>query len=47
MSSEMSPEIAAWVGKRGLGALADKMGIKILALDGTHGVATMPAEGNT
>ncbi len=47
MSSEMSPEIAAWVEKRGLGALADKMGIKILALDGTLGVATMPAEGNT
>lgn len=47
MSSEMSPEIAEWIEKRGLGELADTMGIKILALDGTHGVATMPAEGNT
>ena len=47
MSSEMSPEIAEWIEKRGLGALADRMGIKILAIDATHGVATMPAEGNT
>ncbi len=47
MSSEMSPEIAEWIGKRGLGVLADRMGIKILALDATHGIATMPADGNT
>lgn len=47
MSSEMSPEIADWIEKRGLGVLADRMGIKILALDASHGIATMPVEGNT
>ena len=47
MSSEMSPEMADWIRKRGLGALAERMGISILALDGMHGIATMPAEGNT
>lgn len=47
MSSEMYPEIADWIAKRGLGELADKMGIKIVAIDAQHGVATMPADGNT
>jgi uncharacterized protein (TIGR00369 family) len=46
MSSELSPEMAAWIEKRGLGELADRMGIKIVSINGTHGVATMPAEGN-
>ena len=46
MSSEMSPEIAEWIQKRGLGQLADTMGIKILAISAEGGVATMPAEGN-
>lgn len=43
----MSPEMADWIAKRGLGSLADRMGINIVSLDGTHGIATMPAEGNT
>jgi uncharacterized protein (TIGR00369 family) len=42
----MSPELAAWIEKRGLGELADSMGIKIVSLAGEGGVATMPAEGN-
>lgn len=46
MSSELSPEMAEWLEKRGLGELADKMGIKIVSINGNHGVATMPAEGN-
>ena len=47
MSSEMSPEIADWLEKRGLGVLADRMGIKVITIDATSGIATMPAEGNT
>ena len=46
MSSELTPEMAAWIEKRGLGELADRMGIKIVSINGTQGVATMPAEGN-
>jgi 1,4-dihydroxy-2-naphthoyl-CoA hydrolase len=46
MSSELSPEMAAWIEKRGLGELADRMGIEIVSINGAHGVATMPAEGN-
>jgi 1,4-dihydroxy-2-naphthoyl-CoA hydrolase len=46
MSSEMSPEIAEWIQKRGLGQLADAMGIKILSISAQGGVATMPSEGN-
>jgi uncharacterized protein (TIGR00369 family) len=42
----MNPELAAWIEKRGLGELADTMGIKIVSLAGEGGVATMPAEGN-
>lgn len=44
--SGMSPEVAKWVGIRGVGELADRMGIKILELSAEAGVATMPAEGN-
>jgi len=32
---------------RGVGALAEKMGIQILELSAEHAVATMPVEGNT
>jgi len=46
MSSEMTPEMAAWLANRGLGELSDRMGIKIVSINGNHGVATMPAEGN-
>lgn len=44
--SGMSPEVAKWVGIRGVGELADRMGIKILELSAEAGIATMPAEGN-
>lgn len=33
--------------QRGLGALADRMGIKLLELSAERAVATMPVEGNT
>lgn len=33
--------------QRGLGALADKMGIELLELSAERAVATMPVEGNT
>jgi uncharacterized protein (TIGR00369 family) len=46
MSEPTPAEIAAWVAERGLGELADSMGIKIVSLSGEAGVATMPAEGN-
>jgi uncharacterized protein (TIGR00369 family) len=46
MAEHTSEEIMAWVRNRGLGELADTMGIEILELSATAGVATMPAEGN-
>ena len=46
MAEHTSPEIMAWIKERGLGELAEKMGIEILELTPTYGVATMPAEGN-
>jgi uncharacterized protein (TIGR00369 family) len=46
MAEHTSAEIMAWVKERGLGELAEKMGIEILELTPTYGVATMPAEGN-
>ena len=36
-----------WVEKRGLGALADRMGIRMVEFSAEHAVATMPVEGNT
>lgn len=44
--SGMSPEIAKWVAIRGVGELAESMGIKISELSAESGVATMPAQGN-
>lgn len=44
--SGMSPEVAEWVNKRGVGELGESMGIKILELSAESGIATMPAEGN-
>jgi len=44
--SGMNPEVAKWVEIRGVGELAESMGIKILELSAESGVATMPAEGN-
>jgi uncharacterized protein (TIGR00369 family) len=46
MAEHTSAEIMAWIKERGLGELAEKMGIEILELTPTYGVATMPAEGN-
>jgi uncharacterized protein (TIGR00369 family) len=43
----MSPEIADWIEKRGLGELAEKMGIELLELSAERAVATMPVAGNT
>lgn len=42
-----SPEAAALLAERGLGALAEKMGIELLELSAERAVATMPVEGNT
>lgn len=42
-----SPEAAALLAERGIGALAEKMGIKLLELSAERAVATMPVEGNT
>lgn len=36
-----------WVKERGLGALADRMGIKMIEFTAERAVATMPVEGNT
>ncbi|MFM8926671.1 MAG: PaaI family thioesterase [Rhodoluna sp.] len=44
--SDMSPEVADWVSKRGVGELGESMGIQILELSAESGIATMPAEGN-
>ena len=41
-----TPEAAALLESRGLGELAERMGIKLIELDSEHSVATMPAEGN-
>lgn len=46
MSGGMSEEVAYWIAKRGLGELAERMGIQILELSAEGGIATMPAEGN-
>jgi uncharacterized protein (TIGR00369 family) len=42
-----SEAAAALLAERGLGPLADKMGIKLLELSAERAVATMPVEGNT
>jgi uncharacterized protein (TIGR00369 family) len=47
MSSAMSKEVLEWLETRGIGALAEKMGIKVLELSPEGGKATMPVEGNT
>jgi uncharacterized protein (TIGR00369 family) len=43
----LSEAAAALLELRGLGALADKMGIELLELSADRAVATMPVEGNT
>jgi len=44
IASEAAKQVIAL---RGLGALADKMGIELLELSAERSVATMPVEGNT
>ena len=46
MSNQMHPAMEAWIKERGLGELADRMGIKITSISAEGGVATMPTEGN-
>jgi uncharacterized protein (TIGR00369 family) len=46
-SPKLSPAAEALLELRGLGPLADKMGIQLLELSAEHAVATMPVDGNT
>jgi uncharacterized protein (TIGR00369 family) len=46
-SPKLSPAAAELMQSRGLGPLADKMGIELLELSAERAVATMPVEGNT
>ena len=46
-SPKLSPAAAELMQSRGLGPLAEKMGIELLALSAERAVATMPVEGNT
>ena len=46
-SPKLSPAAEELIGLRGLGPLADKMGIQLLELSAERAVATMPVEGNT
>jgi len=43
----LSPEALALWQTRGLGPLAEKMGIELVELSAEHAIATMPVEGNT
>ena len=47
MSPKLSPAAAELMQSRGLGPLAEKMGIELLELSAERAVATMPVEGNT
>ena len=50
MTAELSPatiDPLEWVRRRGMGALADKMGIVFTEFTLERAVATMPVEGNT
>ncbi len=50
MTSELPTEVPdglAWVRQRGMGALAEKMGIEFSEFTVERSVATMPVEGNT
>lgn len=46
-SPKLSPAAAELMQTRGLGPLAEKMGIELLELSAERAVATMPVEGNT
>jgi uncharacterized protein (TIGR00369 family) len=43
----LSPEALALWQTRGLGPLAEKMGIELVELSAEHAIATMPVDGNT
>jgi 1,4-dihydroxy-2-naphthoyl-CoA hydrolase len=46
-TSNLTPDAQRMIRSRGLGALAERMGIEFLELSAEHSVATMPTEGNT
>jgi len=46
MSAKLSPAAAELMKERGLGELAERMGITLLELSAERAVATMPVEGN-
>jgi len=46
-TTSLSADAQRMIRSRGLGSLADRMGIEFLELSAEHSVATMPAEGNT
>lgn len=46
-SPKLSPAAEALLKLRGLGPLADKMGIQLIELSAERAVATMPVDGNT
>jgi 1,4-dihydroxy-2-naphthoyl-CoA hydrolase len=46
-TSNLTADAEQMIRSRGLGALAERMGIEVLELSAEHSVATMPAEGNT
>ena len=45
--AELYADPLTWVKERGMGALAERMGIEMVTFDQTQAVATMPAIGNT
>ena len=45
--AELTPEALAWAQSRGMGALAEKMGMEFVEFSPERVVATMPVEGNT
>jgi 1,4-dihydroxy-2-naphthoyl-CoA hydrolase len=45
-TTSLSADAERMIRSRGLGSLADRMGIEFLELSTEHSVATMPAEGN-
>ena len=47
MSQRTEIDPLAYIQERGLGALADRMGIEMIEFTAEHAIATMPVEGNT
>ena len=47
LTKNLSPDAVRMISSRGLGALAETMGMEMLELSAEHAVATMPVEGNT